>query len=192
MEILILTGPPYCGKGTQCKILEQKINYKHISTGEAVRKETKQQTLLGIKMAAYADGGLLVSDALMKDLFSKLLDEHASEKGVVLDGYPRTFTQINDLFSLLEEKKLTVQKVIHVAVPSDELLQRGVNRAKTSERSDDQDHRNHTKRLEVYENESKPAIDFLKSKTNFIEVDGLGSIEEVAERIEIALNQAFV
>lgn len=187
MEILILTGPPYCGKGTQCKILEKKINYKHISTGEAVRKETKKQTLLGIKMAAYADGGLLVPDELMKDLFSKLLSENTEEKGIILDGYPRTFAQIKDLFSLLEVKKLSIRQVIHIDVPSDELLQRALKRAETSKRSDDKDPRNHVKRLEVYENESKSAIELFKNKTNFSEVDGLGSIEEITERIEAIL-----
>lgn len=187
MNILIITGPPYSGKGTQCEILEKQLHYKHISTGDLCRSEKEQQTEIGKTMSRYEEKGDLVPDTIMKELFSQTLDNNRSEKGIILDGYPRTKPQVDDLIELLNEKELTIETVLNIAVPSDELLKRAAERAKNSTRKDDKDPKIHTKRITVFQNETIPAIAYLESQTNVLTVDGMGSIEEITNRIKSSL-----
>lgn len=187
MEILIITGPPYCGKGTQCEILNKQLDYKHISTGDRCRLEKENGTDIGKIMSAYEEKGDLVPDSIMKDLFSKILDENSSNKGIILDGYPRTKAQVDDLLELVGSKKMKIGKVLNIDVPKSELLIRAKKRAETSNRKDDKDPKIHIKRIDVFENSTKPGIEYMKSKINVLNFDGLGTIEEITERIKTSL-----
>lgn len=187
MQILIITGPPYSGKGTQCEELEQQLGYKHISTGDRCRQEKAQQTTIGKTIAAFEEKGDLVPDSIMKDLFGQILDEHVNEKGIILDGYPRTAPQVDDLLALVESKELAIQKVLHIDVPKAELLQRAKVRAATSDRKDDKDPQIHLKRIEVFEASTRPAIEYMKSKMPVTTFDGLGPIQTITERIKASL-----
>ncbi|MBK9686436.1 MAG: nucleoside monophosphate kinase [Saprospiraceae bacterium] len=187
MEILIITGPPYSGKGTQCEVLKAQLNFEHISTGERCRLEKENGTEIGKVMSEYEEKGDLVPDLIMKDLFSKILDENKSNSGIILDGYPRTIAQVSDLLDLVESKGMKIGKVLNIDVPKSELLIRAENRAKTSERKDDKDTEIHKKRIEVFENSTRPAIEYMKSKINVLTFDGLGSIDVITERIKASL-----
>ncbi|WP_299184695.1 nucleoside monophosphate kinase [uncultured Aquimarina sp.] len=187
MEILIITGPPYSGKGTQCKILNSELNFNHISTGDRCRLEKENQTEIGKVMAEYEEKGDLVPDSLMKELFSEILDENKENKGIILDGYPRTEAQVNDLIELVEQKKMKIGRVLNIDVPKSELLARAKKRAETSDRKDDKDPQIHIKRIEVFEDSTRPAIEYMKSKLEVKTFDGLGSIEEITERIKASL-----
>lgn len=187
MKLLIITGPPYSGKGTQCEILTSQLDYEHVSTGDRCRLEKKNKTALGALMSAYEEKGDLVPDEVMKELFSTILDENLSSTGVVLDGYPRTVAQVNDLLELVTAKGLTIDKVLNIEVPTKELLARAQKRAQTSDRKDDQDAATHVKRIEVFEGATKPAIEYMKSKMNVLTFNGMGSIEEITERIQASL-----
>jgi len=184
MEILIITGPPYSGKGTQCQILNEQLGFEHISTGDRCRLEKQNGTAIGKVMSEYEEKGDLVPDSIMKDLFSQILDENRAKKGIILDGYPRTIAQVDDLLELVAHKQLNIGKVIHIEVPKEELLARAQKRAETSNRKDDQDVNIHLKRIEVFETSTKPAVDYMKTKLKVHVFDGLGSIGEITERIK--------
>ncbi|RBW57132.1 adenylate kinase [Tenacibaculum sp. E3R01] len=187
MEILIITGPPYSGKGTQCEILKTQLNFEHISTGDRCRLEKQNETEIGKIMSEYEEKGDLVPDSIMKDLFSQILDENSSKGGIILDGYPRTEPQVNDLIELVNSKQMSIGKVLNIDVPKSELLKRAEKRAETSNRKDDKDPKIHIKRIEVFENSTRPAIEYMKSKIKVLTFDGLGTIEEITERIKASL-----
>lgn len=184
MEILVITGPPYSGKGTQCEILKEELKFEHISTGDRCRLEKQNETEIGKIMSEYEEKGDLVPDSIMKDLFSKILDENRSKKGIILDGYPRTEPQVNDLMELVESKNLEIGKVINIDVPESELLKRAKKRAETSNRKDDKDAEIHLKRIKVFESSTRPAIEYMKSKIKVLTFDGLGTIDEITTRIK--------
>lgn len=184
MEILIITGPPYSGKGTQCDILKDELKFEHISTGDRCRLEKQNETEIGKIMSQYEEKGDLVPDSIMKDLFSKILDENLTSKGIILDGYPRTEPQVNDLLELVKSKNLEIGKVINIDVPKEELLKRAKKRAETSNRKDDKDANIHLKRIKVFENSTRPAIEYMKTKIKVLTFDGMGTIEEITKRIK--------
>ncbi|NAS31758.1 AAA family ATPase [Flavobacteriaceae bacterium R38] len=187
MEILIITGPPYSGKGTQCEILKTQLNFEHISTGDRCRFEKENGTEIGKVMSEYEEKGDLVPDSIMKDLFSKILDENKSKAGIILDGYPRTTPQVNDLIELVNSKQMKIGKVLNIEVPKSELLERAKKRSETSDRKDDKDSQIHIKRINVFEESTRPAIGYMKSKINVETFDGLGTINEITERIKASL-----
>lgn len=155
MEILIITGPPYSGKGTQCDILKDLCGYIHVSTGDRCRVEKLNKTHIGAIMSSYEENGELVPDSIMKDLFSLILDENISmsAKGIILDGYPRTIPQVDDLMQLVESKNLKINKVINIEVCKTDLLERAKKRAETSKRKDDTDTNIHIRRIDVLKNQ---------------------------------------
>lgn len=187
MKIIVITGPPYSGKGTQCEVLEAGLSLKHISTGDRIRVEKKQNTELGKVMEIYEEKGMLVPDSIMEKLLAQIIFENKAKKGIILDGYPRTIPQVDTLIKLLQEQQEQISRVINIEVPSAELLQRAKERAKHSERKDDQDEVIHIKRIEVFEKETKPAIQYFKTITRVDDIDGIGTIEEITERIKLTL-----
>jgi len=187
MRIIIITGPPYSGKGTQCEILEETLNYKHISTGDRIRKEKENKSPIGIVMNEYSDKGLLVPDEIMEDLLQIIIQENKGEEGIIFDGYPRTIPQVDTIINLLEKNNESIDKVINIEVPIPELLIRAKNRAANSTRADDKDEAIHIRRIEVFEKNTLPAIHYFKTKTNVIDIDGMGKIEVITEKIKNSL-----
>ena len=187
MQILIITGPPYSGKGTQCEALKAQLGFEHISTGERIRLEKANTSEIGKQLAVYEEKGELVPDKMMKDLFSKILEENKDNAGVILDGYPRSIKQVDDLLELVASKGLSIEKAIHIEVPKAELLKRASKRAETSNRVDDMDSEIHIKRIEVYERSTKPAVEYMKSKIEVFTFDGLGTVEELTRKIAASL-----
>jgi len=184
MKILVITGPPYSGKGTQCEILKNELGFRHISTGDRIRVEKEQKTEFGIIASEYEKKGDLVPDSIMKTLLGKIVDENVQETGIILDGYPRTEDQVDTLIAILKEKGKVIDKVINIEVPKDELLNRAKKRAETSDRIDDQDTKTHFKRINIFESTTRPAIEYMKSNLNVISIDGSASIEEITEKLK--------
>ena len=183
MKILIVTGPPYSGKGTQCEILSRTMGYTHLSTGDRCRKEKEDRTAIGEIMSQYEEKGDLVPDSIMKTLFSQIVDENKGQKGIILDGYPRTIPQVDDLIELVSAKKEEISLVINIDVPKDELLARALKRAETSTREDDKNPETHLKRVMVFETATRPAIEYMKTKLRVTDIDGIGPIDEITGRI---------
>ncbi|MCE7993462.1 MAG: AAA family ATPase [Roseivirga sp.] len=189
MDIYIITGPPYSGKGTQSEILTRELQLKHISTGDRCRLEQEQQTAIGLVMAEYHRKGDLVPDSIMKSLFGQILDENIEEIGIILDGYPRTTAQVDTLLELVREKGLRIKRVLNIEVPRAELMKRAMERASTSDREDDKAPATHIKRIEIFEATTKPAIAYMKEKLRVDTFNGMGTIEETSRLIRKSFNQ---
>jgi len=183
MKIIIVTGPPYSGKGTQCEILSKAMSYSHISTGERCRHEKLNRTETGLIMSKFEEKGDLVPDIIMKALFGQVIDENKNQKGIILDGYPRTKTQVDDLIELVHSKNEEIGLVINIDVPKAELLARAGKRAEASVREDDKDPLIHMKRVQIFETSTLPAIDYMKALLPVVTISGIGAIDEITRRI---------
>ena len=188
MDIIIITGPPYSGKGTQCALLKAGLGFNHISTGDRIRKEKEIRTPIGKIMAEYEENGSLVPDEIMQDLIGQIIDENSNAKGIILDGYPRTKAQVDTILKLLADKKLGIKIVINIDVPKAELLARAKKRAENSNRKDDQDADTHLRRIEIFETDTRPAIEYMKNRFRVANIDGLGTIENITKAINEVIN----
>ncbi|HEY4335009.1 MAG TPA: nucleoside monophosphate kinase [Puia sp.] len=183
MKIVIVTGPPYSGKGTQCDIISKEMQYTHLSTGDRCRQEKAARTEIGKIMSRYEEKGDLVPDSIMKALFGQILDENKQRKGILLDGYPRTKPQVDDLLELVQAKHLELSLVLNIEVPREELLRRAMKRAADSTRADDRNSETHLKRVRIFENQTLPAIEYMKTRLPVIDIDGIGPVGEITRRI---------
>ncbi|WP_320053003.1 adenylate kinase [uncultured Acetobacteroides sp.] len=183
MEILILFGAPFSGKGTQGKILSQKIGFQHVSTGDILRAERQNHTELGLKAETYIRQGHLVPDELLDEMIEHEIIKCKSSKGIILDGYPRTINQAHTLHSLAQKHGVAIRRVLFLDVPHDELIARGIHRGLDSDRIDDKDPAIMNKRIEIYRKETKPVGKYYIDKNMTVTISGIGDIEEVAERI---------
>jgi len=182
MRFLIM-GPPGAGKGTQAKILSDKYNLVHLSTGDILRTEIANQTNVGLDAKRYMDEGLLVPDQVLLSMMENTLT-NLKESGIVLDGFPRTIPQAEGLDSIFKKLNLNIDMVINIYVDKEILINRLIKRAEDSGRSDD------TKevivnRQNVYLELTAPLLEFYKNEV--INVDGDGTIEEVTQRVLAAI-----
>ncbi len=189
MKTIIVTGPPYSGKGTQCEILEKELGYYHLSTGEALRAEEEAGTDLGALTAPYSDAGEYVPDDVMKMFLAGLIEKNADKRGLILDGYPRTVPQVDTLLELGAENGLEFTHVINLNVEKEELLARANNRAKNSTREDDKDVKKHYKRIEKFQTSTIPAIEYLGKKMTISQINGMAGIEETTASIREVISK---
>ncbi len=179
----IFFGPPGAGKGTQAKLISQDFGLIHLSTGEILRNAIKKQTPLGLEAKKYVDNGELVPDEIIIGMIRNRLGAAVNAKGFIFDGFPRTIKQAEAFDKMLEEINSQITAVIRIIVPDQEVITRLLNRAKLEGRTDDTPEIIQ-KRLMVYRQNTEPLIDFYKKQNKLYEVDGLGKIEEVNERIK--------
>ena len=179
---LILFGTPGSGKGTQSVKIANKYNLGHISTGDIFRKEIKDKTELGLKIQSIIESGSLVPDELLIEVLDKAMRKFTGVKGFVLDGFPRTLRQAEELDELLETKNDCVSLVLALDVKIDEVLQRLLKRAADEGRKDDTEEviKN---RLEVYFHQTSPLIEYYKNQGKYKSVHGIGSVDEIFENI---------
>jgi len=180
---LILFGPPGSGKGTQSEKLIEKYGLVHLSTGDLLRKERQLRTPLGIEAQQFVDKGQLVPDEVVIGMISSALDENASAIGFLFDGFPRTVAQAEALDKLLDLKKSEISLVLFLEVNEEELISRLIHRAKTSGRTDDADENIQRKRQEVYKNETLPVAAYYAKAKKVINVNGMGTIDEIFARL---------
>jgi len=183
---LLIVGPPGAGKGTQAVRIADTYGIPAIATGDIFRANIKNETPLGVQVKAIIDAGDYVSDELTNALVKDRLEEADARDGFLLDGYPRTLDQVAFLEQLLSGKGQALDAVIQLVADQDEVVARLRNRALEQGRSDDtEDAIRH--RQEVYVRETSPLIEVYSAKGLLVEVDGLGEVDEVAERIASAL-----
>ncbi len=180
---LILFGPPGSGKGTQAKKLAKKYNFVHISTGDLFRSEIGNKTKLGQKAKEYLGKGILVPDEITIGMLRNRVEQESTASGIIYDGFPRTVKQAEALHDLLGERNETVNVIIILQVSDREIINRILERAKTSGRSDDADEAIIRNRIDVYREETLPVLNFYEEKEISHSVDGLGSIEEIFDRL---------
>ncbi len=175
---LILFGPPGSGKGTQSIKLAEKYNLKHISTGDILRNEVKQQTVLGMKAKAIMNTGELVPDELLIEILHSVIDNNKKVKGFIFDGFPRTIVQAEALDQLMMEVKSKICQVVSLEVEDDEVLTRLLKRAEIEGRKDDNEETIST-RLNVYKTQTAPLLDYYNKQNKLYKVKGEGSVDEI-------------
>lgn len=183
---LLIVGPPGAGKGTQAGRIADTYGIPTISTGDIFRANVKNETPLGVQVKAIMDAGDYVPDSLTNALIEDRLAEADAANGFLLDGYPRTADQVAFLDSLLAAKGDELTAVVQLVAERDEIVERLRRRALEQGRSDDtEDAIRH--RQDVYLRETGPLIAEYGSRGLLLEVDGLGTVDEVADRIDAAL-----
>lgn len=185
---IILFGPPGCGKGTQAKRLVAERGWVQLSTGDMLRAAKAAGSELGKRVAAIMDAGNLVSDEIVIELIRERLPEAEAAGGAIFDGFPRTVAQAEALDALLAERGTAVEAVVEMKVVDEEIVARLVKRAEEEGRPDDTEEviRN---RLDVYFKQTAPLIPYFAEQGKMKEVDGMGSMDEVAAAIAAALDK---
>lgn len=178
MKLLIM-GPPGAGKGTQAKILAEKYNLIHLSTGDILRREIKKKTAIGLEAQSYMNGGNLVPDNVLLAIMDSTLTS-LKDSGTILDGFPRTIPQAEGLSTIVENLDSKIDHVLNIHVEEQILINRLIERAQNSGRPDDTEEVI-TKRQKVYAKLTAPLVNFYKN--NIIQIDGDGSIDQVTQRI---------
>ena len=180
MNRLLIVGPPGAGKGTQAVKIAEELKIPAISTGDIFRKNIMEEK-------SYIDSGNLVPDSVTNNMVRARLDEADAAHGFLLDGYPRNIAQVHELDAILADKNQQIDRVLLLVADNDELVARLLNRAAEQGRTDDNEevirHR-----LKVYEEETAPLIAIYRERGIVKEVNGLGEIADVTERILKALS----
>ncbi|MFT3807635.1 adenylate kinase [Arenimonas sp.] len=184
---LVLLGAPGSGKGTQATRLREHLQVPHISTGELLRAAVAAGTSLGLQAKAVMAAGNLVSDAIVLGMLEERLTQPDTRNGFILDGYPRNLAQANALDALLTKIDQPMDIAVQLDVDQDLLVDRLAGRAKAEGRADDSPEavRN---RLKVYEEQTAPVVDFYRNQGKLAHLDGVGSLDEVFNRILEAIS----
>lgn len=180
---IILFGPPGSGKGTQAAKLVDRYGLLHISTGDLFRYEMGNNTPLGLKAKSYIEQGELVPDEVTVGMLRNKVEAHPDAKGFIFDGFPRTIAQSEALDHLLEEKSTKISKLIMLDVPDEEIIQRILDRGKSSGRADDLNADIIANRIDVYKSETTPVYDYYATKGISVKVYGVGSITDIFHRL---------
>jgi adenylate kinase len=183
---LLIIGPPGAGKGTQAALLAESFGIPAISTGDIFRYNVKNETELGLKAKAFMDRGEYVPDSLTNDLVRDRLAKADAEAGFLLDGYPRTVDQVQELDAILTESGRKLDVVVQLTADYEELVRRLAGRAALEGRADDTPDVIR-RRLEVYDEQTAVLIDIYAARGLVARIDGLGEISEVTGRIIEAL-----
>lgn len=206
---LILFGPPGVGKGTQAKILSQKFNIPHISTGDMLREAVANKTELGLKAKSIMENGQLVPDEIMIGIVSETLSSLKCKNGFILDGFPRTVEQAKALDKIFDELNIHDVIIIYINLDEEEIIKRVTNRRicrncgnlfnllydkidktcpvckneGTIYQRDDDKEEVVRKRLEVYKQSTLPIINYYKGNNHFVTIDGFGEIDSITDKI---------
>ena len=180
---VVLFGAPGCGKGTQSELLEKRFGLSHVSTGEIIRSHIKSQTELGLQMQGYISRGELAPDSVVIGMIENYLAENKGIKGTIFDGFPRTTAQAEAFDKILEKLDDSVDIMIYMDVPEEELVKRILLRGKESGRADDASEDVIRNRISVYNQQTAVVADYYRTQGKFVAVPSLGTIDEVFERI---------
>lgn len=179
---LVLVGPPGAGKGTQATILSQRLKVPAISSGAIFRAEIASGSEIGQLAAQYINDGNLVPGEVTDQIVRNRLAQPDAAEGFLLDGYPRTLDQVEKLDEILSDLEMNLDAVVELVIPDEEIIGRLLHRAEVEHRADDtRDVIEH--RIAVYHTTTQPLIDVYAERGLLLKVDGLGSVDEVLERL---------
>lgn len=186
---IVLFGPPGSGKGTQAKFLEEKYQTRQISTGDLFRYNLKNETDLGKLAQSFMDKGQLVPDEVTTNMLVDHLDNNPNDFGYIFDGYPRTTAQAQELDKILADKYTKEVTVTLALVVDDEILvERLLERGKTSGRADDVDETIIRNRIKEYYEKTAIVAEHFKAQGKWVEIDGVGSIEDITNKLFAAVD----
>lgn len=184
---IVIFGAPGSGKGTQSEKLIEKYGLHHISTGEVLRDHIARKTEIGKIADTYISKGQLIPDSLMIDILEDILDhEPAAQRGLILDGFPRTVPQADALEDLFKRRGQELHHVIGLEVPEDELVQRMILRGKQTGRADDNID-TIKNRLKVYHESTTPLRDYYMARGKYRRINGSGSVDDIFASIAAAI-----
>jgi adenylate kinase len=183
MVNFLIFGPPGSGKGTQSVRLAEKFNLMHLSTGDMLRAEITAGTDLGKKMGSIMSKGELVPDEVVIEMIAAKIDSTKGRAGFLFDGFPRTVAQTEVLEKMLNARKMKIDRMLVLDVEHDELVKRLIARAELSDRPDDKDPAVIENRIDVYNEKTKPIINYCMKRGIYQPVNGMGSIEDIFERL---------
>lgn len=184
---LIFLGPPGVGKGTQCKRVVEMYGLPHVSTGDIMRAAIQDQTALGSQVKSYLDNGQLVPDQLVVDVVAERLRQEDCAEGCLLDGFPRTIAQAEALALFFQQQNKQLTGTLQLTADKDEIKRRLVERADKENRPDDTPE-TISERLQVYEQQTSPLVEFYEQRNTLHRVDGMGTPDEVFDRIRGVLD----
>ncbi|HKD19212.1 MAG TPA: adenylate kinase [Thermoanaerobaculia bacterium] len=183
---VVFLGPPGSGKGTQAKLLAERLKVPAISTGDILRAAVRDRTPLGLQAQTVMEKGELVSDDMIVALIRDRIARTDARKGFILDGFPRTLEQARSLDALLSGNGDGLAAAVNFEVPETTLVERMLGRAQAEGRADDRPE-TFRERLRVYRQKTAPLIGFYSNKGLLADVDGVGTVEQVAGRVDDAL-----
>jgi adenylate kinase len=189
MKYFILFGPPGAGKGTQASAMVEQFNLKHISTGALLREEIAAGTALGLQAKALIDAGSLVPDEVVEGMIESQFKTVKGVNGFLLDGFPRTIAQAEVLDRMVAKSGESVTACVSLMIPDALIHERIAHRATIEGRADDAREEIVENRIKTYHAKTEPLVAFYKEAGKYHEIDGVGSIEEVRERIFSVMDQ---
>jgi adenylate kinase len=184
---IVLFGKPGAGKGTQAEFLKEKYHLTHLSTGDIFRFNIQNNTDLGKLAKSYMDNGDLVPDEVTIKMLQDAVEKNPHTKGFLFDGFPRTLAQAEALDTFLETKNWEVTATIALEADDEILIQRLLERGKTSGRVDDQDEDKIRNRYQEYNEKTAPLMEYYCNQSKFYPVNGIGSIQEITERLSAVI-----
>lgn len=182
---IVLLGAPGSGKGTQGERLAAEYGVPQVSTGDLLRNAVADQTELGLKAKQAMDAGELVSDDIVVGMICERLDQPDAENGFVLDGFPRSQSQAAALDDLLDRLDRPLQRVVHLEVDNEEIVQRLMARGRADDNED-----TIRNRLEVFQEQTQPLVEYYRDRGLLVTVKGVGSVDDIFARIKAALEAA--
>ncbi|HLU86990.1 MAG TPA: adenylate kinase [Taishania sp.] len=185
---IVLFGPPGAGKGTQSERIIEQYGLIHLSTGDIFRANIKGETELGVLAKSYMDKGQLVPDEVTIKMVESEFSKYENPKGFIFDGFPRTNKQAEALDQFLTSKGTSISVMLALDVEENELKERLKKRAEVSGRVDDANPEVIQNRINVYKAETFPVKEFYQKQNKFIEINGIGSIDEITTRLFDAIN----
>jgi adenylate kinase len=183
---IVLMGPPGAGKGTQAVKVAESLQVPHISTGEIFRANLSEGTALGLEAKRYMEAGEYVPDEVTNSMVAARLAESDAAAGFILDGYPRTLAQVDELDRILEHLGAHLDRVVEITADTDEVVARLLNRATEQGRVDDTEEVIR-RRMDVYAEQTEPLVRVYSDRGVLVKVDGMGSMDEVTGRLLAAL-----
>jgi adenylate kinase len=184
---LIIMGPPGAGKGTQAKFIAEHFGIPAISTGDIFRANVSQGTPLGVEAKRFMDAGEYVPDEVTNLMVRNRIDEDDAKPGFLLDGYPRTLAQVEELDGMIKFTGHALDAVVVLTVDQDEIVNRLLQRAQKEGRTDDTEDVIR-RRQELYGEQTEPLIEVYRERGLLVEIDGMGEVDDVTKRIFEALD----
>jgi len=189
MVNILIFGPPGSGKGTQSVKLAKQFNLLHLSTGDMLRAEIAAGTDLGKRMSSIMSRGELVPDEVVIEMIANKIDNSTGMAGFLFDGFPRTVAQTAALEEMLNERAMKIDSMLVLDVDHDELVKRLTGRAELTDRPDDKDPAVIENRIDVYKAKTEPIISYCSKKGLYQPVNGMGTIDDIFERLSNKLSQ---
>lgn len=186
---IVLFGPPGAGKGTQSVKLVQKFDLVHLSTGDVFRYNIKNETELGLLAKSFMDKGNLVPDEVTINMLKSEVEKYPEAKGFIFDGFPRTTAQAIALDEFLATKNTSISLMLALQVDENELVKRLLLRGKDSGRADDTDESIIRNRINVYNEQTAVAAEFYNQQGKYIPIDGVGTVDQIFDRLSNAIVQ---